>query len=154
MRKIISVKDVVLEMNGDVKTGPDWPRRIALYASIDWEKGEELNNLLENALKEKLNEYRNVFYNDICNMLKLHKKIVPNSKIVMGEGLTYCCSPKLTFERDSETFWTLVNEQMALLKEKGIWGSVIVTTHAPGRSSAWHGCIKQYIEANKLFLED
>ena len=118
------------------------------------QKGEELNNLLENALKEKLNEYRNVFYNDICNMLKLHKKIVPNSKIVMGEGLTYCCSPKLTFERDSETFWTLVNEQMALLKEKGIWGSVIVTTHAPGRSSAWHGCIKQYIEANKLFLED
>lgn len=151
-KDIISVKSVANEMNGTVKTGPDWPRRMALYASIDWTKEKELNKLLEDSLKEKMENYKNIFHNDIQKMLELHKKIVPNSKIVMGEGLTYCCSPKLTFERDSKCFWDLIKEQVMFLKEKGIWGTVLVTTHAPGRCSAWSDCIELYSEANKLFL--
>ena len=123
-----------------------------MYASIDWSKGKELNELLEVSLNDKIEFYREQFHNLIQKMFELHKKIVPNSKIVMGEGLTYCCSPTLTFERDSERFWQLINEQMKYFKDKDLWGSVIATTHAPERTAAWGPCKDLYLEANKLFL--
>ena len=80
--------------------------------------------------------------------------VVPNSRLVMGEGATYCASPTLTFERDSKTFWEMLKNQMRYLNEKGVWGSVITTTHAPERSAAWDACKALYIEANSLFLKD
>lgn len=82
-----------------------------------------------------------------------HKKVVPHSKIVMGEGATYCASPTLAFERDSEYFWKMLKLQMSYFNEKDFLGSVIATTHAPERTAAWDYCKGLYLEANKLFLK-
>ena len=83
--------------------------------------------------------------------LETHKKTVPESKIVLGEGATYCASPTLSFERDSESFWSIINEQMAYLREKGFYGSVTSTTHSPNRISAWEPCKDRYVIANNIF---
>ena len=150
--EIITVKEVVEEMGGNIRTGIDWPRRISLWASVDWNKHEELNDLLEKGFAERVNNYKNHLYKRIDDMLMLHDKVVPNSRIVMGEGTTYCASHILSFERDSKLFWEMLKEQMIYLKKKGLWGTVLTTTHAPGRSAAWE-CKDLYVEANKLFLD-
>jgi len=149
---IVSVRDIAEEM-GDIKTGLDWPRRISLYASIDGKKMDELSMFLDSKLKEKIEHYRNKFREGTEKILATHDKVVPHSKIVMGEGLTYCASPELTFERDSEHFWQLINEQMMYFNEKGFLGTVISTTHAPKRVIAWDACKDLYIHANRIFID-
>lgn len=150
--KLVTVKEIVDGM-GELKTGLDWARRISLYSSIDPEKLDELSAFLDAKLKERVEHYRSKFCAQMEKLLEVHTTYVPNSKLVVGEGLTYCASPALTFERDSETFWQLAKEQMQYFKEKGVWGSVISTTHAPDRSVAWErkDC---YIEANKIFTDE
>ncbi|MBR2885503.1 MAG: hypothetical protein IKB93_12085 [Clostridia bacterium] len=150
---ILSVKDVADTMNSDIKTGPDWPRRISLYASIDYEKEPELNQLLEKSLKENMDFYRSKFLSGVDTAIAIHDSVVPNSKIVMGEGVTYCASPALTFEKDSKHFWELIMEQMIYFNKRGLWGSIVATTHAPDRSTAWEPCKDLYIQANRCFTD-
>ena len=101
---------------------------------------------------EKADNYLKHLYKRIDDMLELHDRAVPESKIVMGEGATYCASHKLVFGRDSKLFWEMINEQMRYLKEKGLWGTVVSTTYVPERIAAWP-CKELYIKANELFLK-
>jgi len=151
--RLVSVSDIMKEMD-IIRTGKDWPSRISLYASIDENKEDELTKLLDDELKNNFEHYMKKLYDGVDAIISTHDRVVPNSRLVMGEGATYCASPTLAFERDSETFWEMLKNQMRYLSEKGIWGSVIATTHAPGRSAAWDACKDLYIEANSLFLED
>jgi hypothetical protein len=48
----------------------------------------------------------------------------------------------------------MIDMQMSYFNEKGFWGSVITTTHAPGKSTAWDACKEMYIKANNLFLKN
>jgi hypothetical protein len=153
--EIVSVKEVADAMGADaeagLKTGLDWPRRISLYVSIDEKKQDELSAFLDSKLKEKNEFFREKMHTGIERGLETHKKTVPDSKIVLGEGATYCASPTLSFERDSESFWNIINEQMVYLREKGYYGSVTSTTHSPNRISAWEPCKERYVLANKIF---
>ena len=150
--EIISVAEVAKEM-GVVRTGKDWPSRISLYASIDENKEAELTKLLDDELKNSFEVYRKRLRDGLEDILKTHREVVPKSKLVMGEGATYCASPMLTFERDSKYFWELLKEQMALFNEKGLWGTIITTTHAPEKQHlAWDARKDLCLEANNLFL--
>lgn len=149
---IVSVKEVT-SVIGNVRTGLDWPRRISLYASIDQNKEQELTMLLEQGMKDNIEQYRKEFRNSINTVLEKQKKIIPDSRLVMGEGGSYCASPTLPFERDSVYFWELLREQIEYLKEKETWGTVITTTHAPERNAAWEPCREQYIRLNEIFLK-
>ena len=151
--KTVSVKEILEEM-GEIKTGFDWPRRICLYASLDEAKLDELACLLDAKLQENIESYRSKFRESVEHIIETHDKVVPHSKIVIGEGLTYCASPLLTFERDSQAFWQLVKEQMKCFNENGFFGAVIATTHAKNRSAAWQPCKELYLEANKIFLDE
>lgn len=148
---IVKVSDIMKEMKS-IRTGLDWPARISLYSSIDEAKEDELTKLLDNELKDNFEEYMQKLYNGTEKLIATHNKIVPKSRIVMGEGATYCASPTLTFERDSKAFWDMLKKQMSYFNEKNFWGSVITTTHAPERVAAWEPCKSLYLEANKLFL--
>lgn len=150
--EIIAVKEISKEMD-NLRTGLDWPRRISLYASIDEKKENELSAFLDNKLKENIEQYRKRFHDSIELITTTHKEVVPDSRLVMGEGATYCASPTLAFERDSQYFWKILKEQMKFLNEKGLWGTVITTTHAPERSVAWEPCKDLYVELNNIFLE-
>lgn len=150
--EIIPVAEIAKEM-GVIRTGMDWPSRISLYASIDEKKEPELTELLDNELKNNFDNYLKKLQDSIEDILKTHRAVVPNAKLVMGEGATYCASPDLTFERDSKYFWEMMKIQMELLGRKGLWGSIITTTHAPEKQHlAWDACKGLCKEANKLFL--
>lgn len=150
---LVSVADIMKEMD-TIRTGKDWPRRISLYASIDESKEDELTKLLDNELKNNFEHYIQKLYTGIDTIIATHDKVVPKSKIVMGEGATYCASPTLAFERDSEHFWRMLRIQMNYFNEKGFWGTVLSTTHAPERIVAWDACKDLYLEANRLFLNE
>ena len=150
--ELVSVKSVAESMDC-LRTGLAWPRRISLYLSIDPAKENELTELLDRSLEENIQEYRDRLYNSVEKLLETHQKIVPHSKIVVGEGCTYCGSPTLAFERDSVHFWEMVKEHMLLFREKDFWGTIVSTTHAPDRTAAWDACKERYIQMNELFLE-
>ena len=149
---IITVADVMKEMK-NIRTGLEWPRRVSLYSSIDYEKEHELAKLLDKELKDNYEHYLKKLYNVVETVMSIHDKVVPNSRIVMGEGVTYCPSYKMTFERDSEAFWEIIKEQMCLFNKKGFWGTIVATSHAPGQISAWE-CKDRYITVNGLFLSE
>lgn len=151
--EVLSVADIAKEM-GVVRTGKEWPSRISLYASIAENKEAELTKLLDDELSKNFEVYLKRLYDGVDYIINTHDTVVPDSRLVMGEGATYCASPFLTFERDSEHFWKLLNTQMALFNEKGLWGSIITTTHAPDKHIAWDACKDKYIKANELFLKE
>jgi len=150
--KPVTVKEVAEAMD-NLRTGLDWPRRISLYVSIDTDKEDELTAFLDGKLGEQLEHYRKKFRDDVERIFATRARTVPNSRIVMGEGATYCASPTLAFERDSRNFWMLLKEQMEYFRETDVWGTVITTTHAPGRSAAWGPCKELYAELNAEFLK-
>lgn len=150
--ELITVTDIMNEI-GVLRTGKDWPGRISLYASIDDKKEAELTELLDSELIKNYDDYLKKLNSSLEDILKTHREVVPNARLVMGEGATYCASPALTFERDSKYFWNLMKEQMVILAKKGLWGSIITTTHAPEKQHlAWDACKDLCLEANKLFL--
>lgn len=151
--QIVTVKEVVEAMD-NFRSGLDWPRRISLYLSIDSQKEAALTAMLDKELEDNFDQYTARFRKGIDKVIATHATAVPNSKLVMGEGATYCASPTLLFERDSEHFWKVLKEQMVYARDKGLWGTVITTTHAPERSAAWDGCREQYRQLNGLFLQD
>lgn len=150
---ITSVADIVKEMGGSVKTGLDWPRRISLYSSIDEKKEPELEKLLDDTLKQNIDYYRKRLQDGLDAVIEIHDKIVPNSKLVMGEGATYCASPYIYFERNSNTYWDLLREQARLFNEKGLWGSVVRTNARSSDLVTWYPCKDLYAEINKIFAE-
>ena len=149
--RLQSIRDKQKEMK-TIRTGLDWPRRISLYASIDEKKEAELSALLDRELTENYGRYLESFYAGIDRLLAVHEKTVPDSRIVMGEGVSCCASPIMTFERDSGAFWKLIGNQMAYFNRQGFWGSVVATTHAPERTPAWSACRDLYREVNGVFL--
>lgn len=149
--EILSVKEISESM-GHCRA-KSWPRRISLYSSVDEQKENELAMFLDSKLKENFEFYRKRLYDGFDKIVQTHDAVVPNSRLVMGEGATYCSLPTLTFERDSQYFWTLLKEQMEYANEKGLWGTVIATTHGPERNAAWESCKNLYIELNKIFLK-
>ena len=72
-------------MGGSIRTGIDWPRRISLWASIDWDKHEELNELLEKGFAERVNNYKNHLHKRIDDMFMLHS--LHSDLISVGFGL-------------------------------------------------------------------
>ena len=150
--ELITVKAIMDEI-GVLRTGKDWPSRISLYASIDEEKEPELTKLLDSELEKSADKYLNDLYERVEHIIKVHNEVVPQSKMVMGEGATYCASPALTFERDSKCFWYIMKKQMEFLGKKGLWGTIITTTHAPEKQHlAWDACKDLCLQANNLFL--
>ena len=149
---VLPVKTVADAMN-HIETGLDWPRRISLYASIDNGRQPELTALLDREMREQQEYYLRKLRNGVDAVCRLHDDLVPDSLLVMGEGMTYCASPSLRFEADSEAFWDILREQMILLRDKGLWGAVLATTHAPGRIAGWETNRERYAERNRLFLE-
>ncbi len=147
----VTVAAVVKEMK-KLRTGLDWPRRISLYASIDEKKEAELSALLDRELTENYDRYLKNFYAGVDRLITVHDKVVPESRIVMGEGVTCCPSSAVTFERDSAAFWKLIKNQMAYFNEKGFWGTIVATPHAPERTPAWSACRDLYREVNSIFL--
>lgn len=146
----ITVAEVMEEMRGDVLTGLDWPRRISLYSSIAEEKERELQDMLESRLEENLDKYLRWLRKGVERIIDTHDRLVPNSRLVMGEGVGYCASPTLKFERDSEAYWNMVREQAVLLREKGLWGTVVRTNARPAEVT-WDVCKDRYVEVNRLF---
>lgn len=125
--------------------------RIRIYSDIKKEKLPEIEEMLENELRDNYDKYLTKMKENVDAVIEVRNKYVPNAELVMGEGVTYCSSNELRFEEKSELYWQLINEQAIYMRDKGFLGTVVRTTSGP-EDPSWNLCKDKYIKANALFL--
>ncbi|MBR4868507.1 MAG: hypothetical protein IKU10_05065, partial [Clostridia bacterium] len=127
-----------------------WVSRPRLYADIKEDKLEELGSLINDEIVKNYDQYLAKMKSNVDRIVFIRDQVVPNAELVMGEGVTYCPAQKLTFEEQSEAYWSLIEEQANYLREKGFWGTVVRTTSGP-EDPSWECCKEQYVKMNRLF---
>ena len=105
---------------------------------------QRLNGMVDLEAMQKLKD-------GLANVIKIRDEVLPGAPIVMGEGTTCCTSEKLLFEEHSDKFWALLEEQALLLRENGLWGTVVRTGSSPVDIS-WNMRADSFRKANELFL--
>ena len=148
--KIISVNDVEKARGGRIRSAIDWERRVALYDSIDPKKIPLLEQSLEENLQNVHADCFDAFEKEVYGIVKQRDRTVPKAKLIMGEGMTYCCANDLLFEEHSNLYWSITKKQAKLLRSAGFVGSVVRTTSGP-EDPSWNRRKDEYIEANKIF---
>lgn len=151
VENINTPEDVLREMDPNLSITLDWPRRLSLYTSIDPQKEGELSAMLHQHLVENMDVYLGRLYDKIDTVVELHARLCPDAYLVMGEGGTFCGSPIITFERDSDAYWELLRKQTEYIRNKGIHGTILKTTLRPVEIS-WD-CVDKYKALNTMFLE-
>ena len=134
-----------------IRSGYDWIQRVMLFNSLDPEKMPEL----EKIMSEKFDGNQGNFIVDLKKRLeevtKIRDEILPGGPVVMGEGVSCCTSNKLLFEEHSDKFWAMLEEQALLLRENGLWGTVVRTGSSPVDVS-WNMRAESFRKINELFL--
>ena len=145
--------DIVRERSRYTKlrTGHDWTQRVMLYNSLDPAKIPELEQHLSAKFDENRDSFMQKLKDGLANVIKVRDEVLPGAPIVMGEGTTCCTSEKLLFEEHSDKFWALLEEQALLLRENGLWGTVVRTGSSPVDIS-WNMRADSFRKANELFL--
>lgn len=147
---IISVNDIEKARGGRIRSAIDWERRVALYDSIDPEKIPLLEQVLEENLQKVHADCFDAFEKEVSGIVEQRDRVVPKAKLVMGEGMTYCCANDLLFEEHSDLYWTITKKQAKLLNSAGFIGAVVRTTSGP-EDPSWKLRKDDYIEANNIF---
>lgn len=145
------VGDVAREMGGAVRTGGDWPRRIALYSSIADEKMPALEDLLEKAMIAEGEDYFAGLARAVDHAVGRRDALLPGADLVLGEGVTYCASNYLHWEEHSDRYWEMLLRQAALLRDKGFSGTVVRTTACP-EDPSWDCRADDMKKVNEMFL--
>ena len=113
---------------------------------------KELEALFERTLANNLEKVRSVMRSALEALIKAHDEIVPNSKIAVGEGCTYCPLHDLEFECNFDTYFEIIKEYITLCMSYGFWGAVIGTNFEP-YVSIWNMSDDKYAELNKIIFE-
>ena len=152
IKSVIYPNDVMNKYDGRrIDVGDDWKWRVALYSSIAPEKIPELEAALEKYFNEHIADYKNTLETEAKKIVEVRNRCVPDARIVMGEGVTYCASNYLHFEEKSDEYFKLMLHQSEVLGQNGIWGAVARTTSGP-EDSSWESRKDDYIKVNKRFL--
>ena len=134
-----------------IRSGFEWTPRILLYNSLDPAKIPELEQHLSEKFDANCGSFMQKLKDGLANVIKIRDEVLPGAPIVMGEGTTCCTSEKLLFEEHSDKFWTLLEEQALLLRENGLWGTVVRTGSSPVDIS-WNMRADSFRKVNELFL--
>jgi len=137
--------------NGDPHVDEGWYRRVWLYNSLKSQALTVLEGQLTEALERDVAVYRRNVEENIATVMSLRQSHFPGIPLVMGEGVTYCAHPGMRWEEKSDTYWSLIEYGMALLKKNGFWGCVPRTNSGP-EDPAWTEYPDRLRHANALFL--
>ena len=148
----VRVSDVIAERRGNTRTGRDWNSRVSLYASLDPARLNALEKRLDDELAAHCSEYFSKLQRTVRQALFIRDQYLPAARLVMGEGVAYCCAQNLLFEEHCDTYWELLAEQARLLRDSGLWGAVVRTTSGP-EDPSWTLREDDYRRLNALFSE-
>ncbi len=153
LNKVIYPDDVIKTYSGrHVEVDDNWKWRVALYSSIDPNKISGLEALIEKYFEAHIHDYKKVLETEAKKIAEVRDRCVPNARIVMGEGVTYCTSSKLHFEEKSDLYFDLMLYQSEILRQNGIWGTVARTTSGP-EDLSWECRKDDYVRVNRRFLK-
>ena len=128
-----------------------WHRRIALYGGLK----PEMMSVYEKRLEDKLREEYDFRVNKAFaaeKTVESVKKIIPDIKVVCGEGVSYVASKTLLWEEKSELCFKLVKTVLKKYSDIGMWGTVVRTCMGP-EDPAWNLIPEKIKELNEVFSE-
>jgi len=146
-------EDVVRERTRytKIRNGFEWTPRIMVYNSLDPAKIPELEQRLTEKFEERCGDFMSYLKEGLACVIKIRDEVLPGAPIVMGEGTSCCTCEKVLFEEHSDKFWSLLEEQALILRESGLWGTVIRTAANP-EDVSWNMREKSFRKVNELFL--
>jgi hypothetical protein len=145
------IEAVKSSQDGDPRIDEGWYRRVWLYNSLRAEALPDLERLLSETLDRDMAEYKTYVEENIAAGLSIRNAHFPGMPLVMGEGATYCAHTAMRWEEKSDTYWSLIEYALGLLKKSGYWGCVPRTNCEP-EDPSWVDCPDRLRHANELFL--
>ena len=147
----VTVREI-LEIVGEFRSVPDWARRVALHSSVEPCQILSLEKVMTEQLEKDQDLYRENLKKGIDFIVAVRDEVVPRARLVMGEGVNYCCSNWICAEDRSETYWRILAEQADLLRERGLDGTVVRTTSDP-EDPCWETRNEDMLAINRRFLK-
>jgi hypothetical protein len=151
-QKLVNFEEIVRSRTGRQEVAADWCRRIWLYRNVNPKTLPELEKVLSDTLKRDAEIYKQRALEAITHATKIRNEIIPGVPMVMGEAATYCSLNSMRWEERSETYWSLLEYMMELMKEYGYWGYMPRTNSGPD-DPAWTEYPKQLEYLNRKFHE-
>ena len=151
--QLVSVDDVRRSRNFNPDVSENWYRRVWLYRNVDPAKLPALEKMLSSKLDEEVEIYKKRSSDAIVRAAQVRDSVFPGIPMVMGEAATYCALNSMRWEERSETYWSLIEHTVRLLKDNGYWGCMPRTNSGP-EDAAWTEFPERQRWINKLFLED
>jgi hypothetical protein len=111
----------------------------------------ELERRLTESFHQDAPEYRRALERYILNSGDLHDWLLPQTLMVVGEGMTYCPLPEMRWEEKSSDYWELVKLNANLLAKQGCWGAMLRTNSGP-EDPVWQEYPEKLHQANTAFL--
>jgi len=134
-----------------IRNGLEWIPRMVIYNSLDPEKIPELEQRIAERFEAGYADILLRLEEGVAGVIKIRDEVLPGVPLVMGEGTSCCTSEKLLFEEHSDKFWQLLEKQAAILRERGLWGTVVRTGSSPVDVS-WDMRADSYRKVNRIFL--
>ncbi len=135
----------------DEEYEPGWYARVWLYQNMRDDMLPELERRLTESFHQDAPEYRRALERCILNSGDMHDWLLPQTLMVVGEGMTYCPLPEMRWEEKSSDYWELVKLNANLLAKQGCWGAMLRTNSGP-EDPVWQEYPEKLHQANTAFL--
>ena len=130
-----------------------WIRRICLYHSVDSTKLPQLEMMIAEYFDLNYDRYIEKLEDALEHVVAMRDRTMPDAKLFMGEGVTYCAHNHLNFEEKSRKFQNMLLYQAKLFSNSELLGCVVRTTSGP-EDVSWELLKDVYKKANKIFLSE
>ena len=127
----VPIADVVATRRGNLRVSNDWNARVRLFASLDDAKIPALEKAFETRFRSECDGYLEKFARNVAHVRKVRDAVLPDAKIVFGEGVSYCASNRFLFEEHCDLYWDMLRGQARILRDAGVWGAVPRTMSGP-----------------------
>jgi len=134
-----------------IRNGLEWIPRMVIYNSLDPEKIPELERRIAERFEAGYDDLLSRLKAGVAEVTGIRDEVLPGVPLVMGEGVSCCTCEKVLFEERSDKFWRLLEEQALILRESGLWGTLVRTADNPG-DVGWKMRADSLRKINRLFL--
>ena len=85
-------------------------------------------------------------------MKEIHQQFLPQTEVVMTEGVTYCPSNDLRWEENTPLYWDIVADVVRDFARAGLRG-MVTRTNSGCDEPVWDLTIPQVQRINRIFKE-
>ena len=104
-RDIVPFQAILDSREGRPPILRNWFCRIWLYRNLDPNAMPELERMLQESLKKRIDEFKQKATEAVEQSVKLRDEVLPGVPLILGEGASYCADHRLRWEDRSDAYW-------------------------------------------------